>query len=349
MYRLIKPMLFMLSPERAHGVTLRMFKFVLRTPFKNILLKRYQYHHPILETEVLGMQFKNPVGLAAGFDKNGAYMHEFASLGFGFLEIGTITPKAQDGNPQPRLFRLMKDHALINRLGFNNQGATAAKHRLEKRPRNVIVGGNIGKNKSTPNDSAITDYLICFKELQPLVDYLVVNVSSPNTPNLRELQDQEPLEKLLTAIVKANKMKALQRPIFLKIAPDVTDSMLDDILEIAARKGVDGIIATNTTVDRPEDLLTPKEELEAIGAGGLSGKPLADKSDYVLNYIRSRNREIPIIAVGGIMTPADAIRKLEAGANLIQIYTGLVYHGPALIKEINQAVAAHKVRKQKEF
>jgi len=172
MYRLIKPMLFMMSPERAHGVTLRMFKFVLRTPFRNALLKRYQYHHPILETEVLGLQFKNPVGLAAGFDKNGANMHEFAALGFGFLEIGTITPKAQEGNPQPRLFRLPKDQALINRLGFNNHGATAAKHRLEKRPRNVIIGGNIGKNKSTPNEMAITDYLICFKELQPLVDYL---------------------------------------------------------------------------------------------------------------------------------------------------------------------------------
>jgi dihydroorotate dehydrogenase len=294
------------------------------------------------------MQFKNPVGLAAGFDKNGAYMHEFAALGFGFLEIGTITPKAQEGNPQPRLFRLPKDQALINRLGFNNHGATEAKHRLEKRPRNVIIGGNIGKNKITPNDMAVTDYLICFKEIQPYVDYLVVNVSSPNTPNLRELQDQEPLEKLLTAIVKANKMKALAKPVFLKIAPDVTDSMLDDILEIIERKGVDGIIATNTTVDRPDDLLTPKEELEKIGAGGLSGKPLADKSDYVLNYIRSRNREIPIIAVGGIMTPQDAIRKLEAGANLIQIYTGLVYHGPALIKEINQAIAAYKVKKEKE-
>ena len=294
------------------------------------------------------MKFKNPVGLAAGFDKNGAYMHEFGALGFGFVEIGTVTPKAQPGNVQPRLFRLPKDKALINRMGFNNHGATAARKRLEKRPKDIIIGGNIGKNKDTPNDSAVTDYIICFKEIQQHVDYLVVNVSSPNTPNLRELQDQEPLEKLLTAVVKANKMKAQAKPVFLKIAPDLTDSMLEDILEIVERKGVDGIIATNTTIDR-SDLTTPTEEIEKIGNGGLSGLPLKDKSDYVLNYIRSRNREIPIIAVGGIMTPEDAIRKFEAGANLIQIYTGLVYEGPALIKEINQAVAAYRLKKLKDY
>lgn len=350
MYNLIRPLLFMMSPERAHGFTLRLFKTAMRLPvISTQIRKKYSYHHHLLETEVLGMKFANPVGLAAGFDKNGAYMHEFAAIGFGFLEIGTVTPKGQEGNPLPRLFRLKKDEALINRMGFNNHGATAVKHRLMKRPRSVIVGGNIGKNKVTPNEMAITDYIICFKEIQQYVDYLVVNVSSPNTPNLRELQDQEPLEKLLSAIVKANKMKALAKPVFLKIAPDVTDSMLDDILEIVERKGVDGIIATNTTIERPEDMLTPREELEAIGAGGLSGKPLKDKADYVLNYIRSRNREIPIIAVGGIMTPEDAIRKLEAGANLIQIYTGLVYKGPQLVKEINQAIAEYRLRKSKEY
>ena len=348
MYQFIKPFLFMMSPERAHGVTMRSFKFLMRTPFRNWILKRYKYENSILETEVLGMKFKNPVGLAAGFDKNGAYMHEFGALGFGFVEIGTITPKAQPGNVQPRLFRLPKDKALINRMGFNNHGATAARKRLEKRPKDIIIGGNIGKNKDTPNDSAVTDYIICFKEIQQHVDYLVVNVSSPNTPNLRELQDQEPLEKLLTAVVKANKMKAQAKPVFLKIAPDLTDSMLEDILEIVERKGVDGIIATNTTIDR-SDLTTPTEEIEKIGNGGLSGLPLKDKSDYVLNYIRSRNREIPIIAVGGIMTPEDAIRKFEAGANLIQIYTGLVYEGPALIKEINQAVAAYRLKKLKDY
>lgn len=348
MYQLIKPLLFMMSPERAHGVTLRSFKFIMRTPFKNWLLKRYKYENSILETEVLGMKFKNPVGLAAGFDKNGAYMHEFGALGFGFVEVGTVTPKAQTGNVLPRLFRLPKDKALINRMGFNNHGATAVRKRLEKRPRDIIIGGNIGKNKDTPNEMAVTDYIIGFKEIQPYVDYLVVNVSSPNTPNLRDLQDQEPLEKLLTAVVKANKMKAQAKPVFLKIAPDITDSMLDDILEIVARKGVDGIIATNTTVDRSE-LVTPIEEIEKIGNGGLSGQPLKDKSDYILNYIRSRNREIPIIAVGGIMSPEDAIKKFEAGANLIQIYTGLVYEGPALIKEINQAVAAYRLKKLKDY
>jgi dihydroorotate dehydrogenase len=349
MYQLIKPILFMMSPERAHGVTLRTFKFIMRTPLRKWIIKRYAYENPILETEVLGMKFKNPVGLAAGFDKNGAYMHEFAALGFGAIEIGTITPKAQSGNIPPRLFRLPKDEALINRMGFNNHGATAARKRLEKRPKDAIIGGNIGKNKDTPNDMAVTDYIICFKEIQPYVDYLVVNVSSPNTPNLRELQDQEPLEKLLTAVVKANKMKAQAKPVFLKIAPDLTDSMLDDILEIVERKGVDGIIATNTTVDRPDDLLTSKEEIEKIGNGGLSGKPVQDKSDYILNYIRSRNREIPIIAVGGVMSPDDAIRKLEAGANLIQIYTGLVYEGPSLVKKINQAVAAYRLKKSREY
>jgi dihydroorotate dehydrogenase len=349
MYQLIKPILFMMSPERAHGVTLRTFKFIMRTPLKNWIIKRYAYENPILETEVLGMKFKNPVGLAAGFDKNGAYMHEFGALGFGSVEIGTITPKAQSGNVQPRLFRLPKDKALINRMGFNNHGATAAKRRLERRPKDIIIGGNIGKNKDTPNDMAVTDYIICFKEIQPYVDYLVVNVSSPNTPNLRELQDQEPLEKLLTAVVKANKMKAQAKPVFLKIAPDLTDSMLDDILEIVERKGVDGIIATNTTIDRPDDLLTSKEEIERIGNGGLSGQPVTDKSNYVLNYIRSRNREIPIIAVGGIMSPEDAIKKLDAGANLIQIYTGLVYEGPSLVKEINQAVAAYRLKKSREY
>jgi dihydroorotate dehydrogenase len=349
MYQLIKPILFMMSPERAHGVTLRTFKFIMRTPLRKWIIKRYAYENPILETEVLGMKFKNPVGLAAGFDKNGAYMHEFAALGFGFVEIGTVTPKAQSGNIPPRLFRLPKDEALINRMGFNNHGATAARKRLEKRPKDAIIGGNIGKNKDTPNDMAVTDYIICFKEIQPYVDYLVVNVSSPNTPNLRELQDQEPLEKLLTAVVKANKMKAQAKPVFLKIAPDLTDSMLDDILEIVERKGIDGIIATNTTVDRPDDLLTSKEEIEKIGNGGLSGKPVQDKSDYILNYIRSRNREIPIIAVGGVMSPDDAIRKLEAGANLIQIYTGLVYEGPSLVKKINQAVAAYRLKKSREY
>lgn len=333
MYGLLKPFLFMMEPEKAHAFTTGMFKFLHKVGFGGMFKKKYTYEHPDLETEFLGLKFKNPIGLAAGFDKNGAYMHEFSNLGFGFIEVGTVTPHAQSGNPSPRLFRLPKDKALINRMGFNNNGATAVKHNLEKRPKNIIIGGNIGKNKMTPNDMAVTDYLICFKEIYPHVDYLVINVSSPNTPDLRELQDQEPLEKLVEAVVKANRMKPLAKPVLLKIAPDVTDNMLDDILEIVERKGVDGLICTNTTISR-DNLQTSAEEVEKIGNGGLSGQPLTSRSDEVLNYIRSRNREIPIIAVGGVMSPEDAIRKFRAGANLVQIYTGLIYEGPGLVKDI---------------
>ncbi len=348
MYGLLKPFLFMMEPEKAHAFTTGLFKFLHKLGFGGMFKKSFTYEHPDLETEFLGLKFKNPVGLAAGFDKNGAYMHEFANLGFGFIEVGTVTPKGQDGNPTPRLFRLPQDEALINRMGFNNKGATTVKHNLEKRPKNIIIGGNIGKNKNTPNEMALTDYLICFKEIYPHVDYLVVNVSSPNTPDLRQLQDQEPLERLLEAIVKANKMKPLAKPILLKIAPDITDSMLDDILEIVQRKGVDGLICTNTTISR-EGLTTPEEKVKEIGNGGLSGKPLQDKSDYILNYIRSRNRTIPIIAVGGVMTPEDAIRKFQAGANLVQVYTGLIYKGPGLVKEINQALVEQKVFDGSEY
>lgn len=338
MYKLIKPFLFMMSPEKAHGFTLKSFKILMKLPIiKWVITNAYTFEHTDLETEIMGLKFKNPVGLAAGFDKNGDFIHVFSSLGFGFIEIGTITPHAQDGNPKPRLFRLPKDEALINRMGFNNQGATATKHQLKRYPKNIIVGGNIGKNKTTPNDKALSDYLICFEEIYPYVDYLVLNVSSPNTPNLRELQGQEPLDKLLSAIVQANAAKDRTKPILLKIAPDVTDSMLDKIVEVVNQKGIDGIIATNTTISR-DDLHTSKEELDTIGSGGLSGKPLSTKSDYVINFIRSRNKRIPIIAVGGIMTPEDAIRKIEAGANLIQIYTGLIYKGPGLIKEINKVL-----------
>ena len=346
MYKLIKPLLFMMSPEKAHGFTIKLFKFVLKIPgVRGMVKNAYSLEHKDLETEIFGLKFKNPVGLAAGFDKNADFIHEFSNLGFGFLEIGTITPHKQDGSPKPRLFRLPKDEALINRMGFNNCGATTAKHKLQKRPKNILIGGNIGKNKSTPNDMAISDYLICFKEIYPHVDYLVLNVSSPNTPGLRQLQDQESLEKLLATIGKANKMKPLAKPVLLKIAPDVTDSMLDDIMEIVGRKEVDGIIATNTTIDR-DGLKTPKEELDKMGDGGVSGSPLNSKSDYVINFIRSRNRTIPIIAVGGIMSADDAIRKIEAGADLIQIYTGLIYKGPGLIKEINQAIVEKEIFKK---
>ena len=349
MYNLIKPFLFMMSPEKAHGFTIQLFKLVLKIPgVKGIIRNAYSFEHKDLETEVFGLKFKNPIGLAAGFDKNGDLIHEFSNLGFGFIEIGTITPRKQEGNPKPRLFRLPKDEALINRMGFNNLGVEAAKENLQKRPENVLIGGNIGKNKTTPNDMAISDYLICFKKIYPHVDYLVLNVSSPNMPGLRKLQEQEPLEKLLSAVVKANKMKPLAKPILLKIAPDVTDSMLSDIMEIVSRKEIDGIIATNSTIDR-EGLQTSKKELEKIGDGGISGTPLNNKSDYVINSIRSINRTIPIIAVGGIMSPEDAIRKIEAGANLIQIYTGLIYKGPGLIKKINQALIDKQIFQKRTY
>jgi len=349
MYSIIKPLLFSLSPEKAHRITLSLFRFALHLPVvKGQLKKAYQFEHPELETEVLGMKFKNPVGLAAGFDKDATHMHEFKTLGFGFIEVGTITPKGQPGNDKPRLFRLHKDQALINRMGFNNLGATAAKHKLQNRPKDIIIGGNIGKNKSTPNDMAVTDYNICFKEIYPHVDYLVVNVSSPNTPDLRQLQDQEPLEKLLGALTKANRMKPLPKPILLKIAPDMTVSMLNDILDIVERKGVDGIIATNTTIDRT-GLQTDPQEIEQIGNGGLSGQPLREKSNYIINYIRGRNRQIPIIAVGGIMRAADAIEKFKAGANLVQVYTGLIYRGPRLVREINEAVVKWKESEKQPY
>jgi len=289
--------------------------------------------------EVFGLTFKNPIGLAAGFDKDAKLIDEMASLGFGFIEIGTLTPKPQGGNPQPRLFRLPQDQGLINRLGFNNGGVLAAAERLKKRKSDVIIGGNIGKNKDTPNEEAVGDYLFCLEALHPYVDYFVLNVSSPNTPNLRELQEKEPLKKLLTAVMEANDTKATPKPILLKIAPDLTEGQLDDIVEIVMETGIAGIIATNTTLDR-SNLLTDAEEVSDMGAGGLSGKPVKDKSTEVIRYLAKRSQNsFPIIGVGGIFTVQDAIEKLEAGASLVQVYSGMVYEGPSLIKRLNKGLA----------
>ncbi|GAB4236316.1 MAG: quinone-dependent dihydroorotate dehydrogenase [Ekhidna sp.] len=290
-----------------------------------------------LEKTVFGITFKNPVGLAAGFDKNAELIDDFSHLGFGFIEIGTLTPKGQPGNPQPRLFRLPQDHALINRMGFNNDGVEPAVERLKNRKSTIIVGGNIGKNKVTPNDEALNDYLICFEALYDHVDYFVVNVSSPNTPGLRELQEREPLKKLLKSLQDENSKKPVAKPILLKIAPDLSESQLDDIIDITNELNLDGLIISNTTIDRKE-LKTNEKQVEAIGAGGLSGKPVYDKSNMVLKYVRSKHPTIPIIAVGGIMSGQDAREKMEAGADLVQIYTGLIYKGPGLIKEINRAL-----------
>ena len=287
------------------------------------------------------MTFQNPVGLAAGFDKDAEAFDELGLLGFGFVEIGTITPKGQNGNPQPRLFRLKKDKALINRMGFNNNGVDFAVEKLKKRKnKNLIVGGNIGKNKITPLDQAVSDYIISFEKLFPYVDYFVINVSSPNTPNLRKLQDKEPLTKLINTLLDLNNKKNNPKPVFLKIAPDLNQSQLDDIIDIANSTKLAGIIATNTTIDR-KNLKTSTDDLEKIGNGGLSGKPLVSRSTEIIGYLRQNlNNDKKIIGVGGISNAEDAIEKLNAGADLIQIFTGFIYEGPSLIKRINKAIAS---------
>ena len=337
----LKPLLFLLSPEKAHGVTVSALRFLLAIPGIGALIRwNFRKQHPGLEREVFGLRFPNPVGLAAGFDKDGKYFSAMFALGFGFIEIGTVTPKGQAGNPQPRLFRLPQDHALINRMGFNNEGVEALVSRLKKRrSTNLIIGGNIGKNKDTPNERAAEDYLICFDRLFPYVDYFVVNVSSPNTPNLRALQEKEPLMQLLSTLMARNETHDRPKPILLKIAPDLSESQLDDILEIAKATRLSGIIATNTTIYR-EDLTTPADQVRQIGAGGLSGKPVKDRSTAVIRYLaRESGGTLPIIGVGGIETPEDALEKLDAGAALVQVYSGLVYAGPGLVKAINKAVA----------
>ncbi len=290
-----------------------------------------------LERTVFGIKFPNPVGMAAGFDKDAKLFNELGNYGFGFVEIGTLTPKAQDGNPLPRLFRLPADKGLINRMGFNNNGVGDAVKRLKAKKHTVIVGGNIGKNKVTPNQNAVDDYLICLRELHNEVDYFVVNVSSPNTPNLRDLQEKEPLTKLLLAVQEENK-KLGYKPLLLKIAPDLTDGQLDDIVEIAKSTKLDGLIATNTTISR-EGLNTSTTEIEKIGAGGLSGKPARNQSTHVIMHLRSKlGPTFPIIGVGGIFTPADALEKINAGATLVQVYTGFIYEGPGMVKRICKGI-----------
>lgn len=339
MYRLIRSTLFLFSAEKAHYIAAGILKFALFFPgSKKIIRSVFSIENKNLETSLFGLTFKNPVGLAAGFDKNATLYNDFSHLGFGFIEIGTITPRAQDGNPKPRLFRLKSDKAIINRMGFNNGGIELAIKNLKKRKTSIIIGGNIGKNKITPNDKANDDYLECFKALYPFVDYFVVNVSSPNTPNLRALQEKEPLTELLSLLQHENALMPAKKPILLKIAPDLNTNELDDVIDVVQTCQLDGIVATNTTLDR-SNLKANKELVYAIGAGGLSGKPLTKKSTEIIRYIYQKtNGKIPIIGVGGIHSPQDAIEKLEAGASLIQLYTGFVYEGPGLIKKINQEI-----------
>jgi len=336
----IRPLLFRMNPERAHAFTFSCLKALQKMPFGLALASLFfRKKDPRLEREVFGIKFPSPVGVAAGLDKDAEVPDALGALGFSFVEIGTVTPEPQPGNPSPRLFRLPEDKALINRMGFNNQGAKAAAGRLAKRRTRVIVGGNIGKNKVTPNAQATSDYLKCYDALYPYVDYFAVNVSSPNTPGLRELQDKEPLEALLTALQKKNASMPAAKPVLLKIAPDLTDDQLDDIIEIVGNTGIAGVIATNTTVSREMILSTRADKVEAMGAGGLSGMPLSERSTEVIRYLHERSGgRFPIIGVGGIMSPDDALEKLDAGASLVQVYTGFIYEGPAFVKSINKAI-----------
>ncbi|MEQ8418271.1 MAG: quinone-dependent dihydroorotate dehydrogenase [Imperialibacter sp.] len=336
MYKaLIKPLFFLFSPEKAHYLAMDLLLLVCKIPGGKWLLSTlFRYKRPSLEKEVFGIKFPNPIGLAAGFDKDARWIDSLDALGFGFIEIGTLTPKAQEGNPKPRLFRLPEDESLINRMGFNNQGVDAAVARLRQRKSKVIVGGNIGKNKVTPNEKAVDDYAINFLKLFDVVDYFVVNVSSPNTPNLRALQEKEPLKQLLSSLQTVNLSKPAPKPILLKIAPDLTNSQLDDVVEIVTETGIAGIIATNTTISR-EGLVTDQQKVEQIGTGGLSGKVLKERSTEVIRYLHEKTGgSIPIIGVGGISTAADAKEKLDAGASLVQVYSGFIYEGPSIVKNI---------------
>jgi dihydroorotate dehydrogenase len=334
---LIRPLLFKLDPERVHYLTTDALRTAFGLPFtKSISRSMFRVQDQRLERELFGLKFPNPVGLAAGFDKDAKLVDELAELGFGFIEIGTLTPKPQEGNPKPRLFRLPEDQAIINRMGFNNEGVDAAVQRLRERKSNIIVGGNIGKNKVTPNEEALNDYLYCFKALYDVVDYFVVNVSSPNTPDLRALQEKEPLQQLLMALQELNTSMPKPKPLLLKIAPDLNEPQLNDIIEIAVAAKLSGIIATNTTISR-DGLHTPGSRVTEIGAGGLSGKPLTQHSTEIIRYLRQHlPQEIKIIGVGGIMSAEDAQEKLDAGADLVQLYTGFIYEGPALVAAINK-------------
>lgn len=337
-YDILKFFLFKASAERAHSIATALFRVTNAVPLMGHFTRWiFRLEHPDLITRLWGLEFQNPVGLAAGFDKDGKYINAMSSLGFGFIEVGTVTPKPQIGNPKPRLFRLLSDRAIINRMGFNNEGVDVLVERLKKfKNRKIIIGGNIGKNKDTPNDKAYKDYLICFNKLYPYVDYFVVNISSPNTPGLRSLQEKEPLRKILTVLLDSRSLKQKSKPILLKISPDLNLQQLKDVIEIVTTLNIDGIIATNTTVSR-DFLKSDKEHIEKIGAGGLSGGPLKNLSSEVLkNVVLMTQNKLPVIGVGGISDPCSAQEKLNAGAAMIQVYSGLIYEGPFLVKRIKK-------------
>ncbi len=338
MFKLIRSVLFLMSAEKAHYVTLNLLQFLIAIPKVGFIIKSIYKNKNSKPVTLFGINFPNRIGLAAGFDKNAKYLKVMQVLGFGHVEIGTVTPLGQVGNDLPRLFRLIKDEAIINRMGFNNDGADTIVERLKNRPKDLVVGGNIGKNKITPNEDAIFDYEICFKKLYPYVDYFTVNVSSPNTPGLRELQDKKPLIEILNSLIKMraeyvkNGQKSL--PILLKIAPDLTNEQLDDIASLTIETGIDGLVATNTTISR-EGLTTDKLIIEQMGMGGLSGKPVMQKSTEVLAYLNEKLQgKVPIIGVGGILNGNDADEKFKNGAAIVQVYSGFIYEGPALVQSI---------------
>jgi dihydroorotate dehydrogenase len=341
MYKhLIRPFFFFIDPEKVHHQVVSLLKFGFSIPgIRQIFRHATQVKSPKLQRKLFGLTFSNPVGIAAGFDKNAHCYNELADLGFGFIEIGTVTPKGQTGNPKKRLFRLPKDHALINRMGFNNNGLESAVRNLKKRKTKAIIGGNLGKNTLTPNQDAVVDYLTVFSGLFDYVDYFVVNVSCPNITDLRELQDQEALVNILQKIQQINVAKSNPKPILLKVSPDLNEAQLDEVIDLANRKLIDGVVAVNTTVTR-DGLVTPGNEIKRIANGGLSGLPLKKRSTEVIRYLSQKSgKAFPIIGVGGIETPQDAIEKMEAGADLIQVYTGFIYEGPFIAKRINRALA----------
>lgn len=340
MYKLlIRPILFSFDPEKIHHFTFKLIRFMNRIPGVGAINKSiFSVNDKRLERELFGLKFKNPVGIAAGFDKNAVLFNELENYGFGFLEVGTATPKPQEGNPKPRLFRLKQDKGLINRMGFNNLGADAIANNLKNRKTKLIIGGNIGKNTATSNDDAIADYIYNFNALYDVVDYFVVNVSCPNVKDLTKLQDTDFLTDLLNQLKEIDRQKGKNRPILLKIAPDLNNGQLDDIIDLVANTKIAGVIATNTSTSS-EGLTTPKEELINIGNGGLSGQPIKERSTEVIRYLAEKsNKAFPIIGVGGIHSAEDALEKIKAGADLVQIYTGFIYEGPKLVKNINKAI-----------
>ncbi len=341
MYKtLLRPLLFLIDAEKIHHFIVFFVKLANRIPGLGILLKRcFTYRHPVLTTRVAGLEFPGKVGMAAGFDKNADFYNDFSVFGFSFIEIGTVTPLAQPGNPSPRLFRLPADKALINRMGFNNKGLNHAVAQLRSPERKVLIGGNIGKNTATSNTDAAGDYLKCFEGLYDVVDYLVVNVSCPNIKDLEKLQNSEALGTILSTIMDARALKEVKKPVFLKISPDLSLKHIDEILELYHRIGFDGIVATNTTNSR-SGLLTSQSRIREIGSGGLSGNPLKEQSLKMVRYIcKQSGNSIPVIASGGILTPEDALDMIHAGASLVQVYTGFIYEGPFIVRRIDKAIA----------